>query len=54
MRKVDELLDKHIAEAGSVEAQPKLSEEEAIELDDDPKAKNEEGEDLYSVKNFSL
>ena len=54
VRKVDELLDKHIAEAGSVEAQPKLSEEEAIELDDDPKAKNEEGEDLYSVKNFSL
>ena len=53
-KRVDELLDKHIAEVGSLESVPKISEEEAVEMDDDPNAKNEEGEDLYSVKNFSL
>jgi ParB family chromosome partitioning protein len=53
-RRVDELLNKHIKEIGDVSEQPKLSEEESIELDDDPNAKSGEGDDLYSVKNFSL
>ncbi len=56
-RKVDELLDKHIAGAGGVEALPKIDEAEIPVIDDrnaEEKKKDEEGEDLYSVKNFSL
>jgi hypothetical protein len=33
---------------------PQITEEEAVVMDDDPKAKKGEDEDLYSVKNFSL
>jgi ParB family chromosome partitioning protein len=58
-RKVDELLNKHIAEVTSKEVSeiPKITEEEAPLIDDrsvEEKKKDEESEDLYSVKNFSL
>jgi ParB family chromosome partitioning protein len=56
-RKVDELLNKHIADMGSVDAVPKLDETEAAVIDDrsaEEKKAEEESEDLYSVKNFSL
>ena len=56
-RKVDELLNKHISEIGSIDAVPKLDETEAAVIDDrsaEEKKAEEESEDLYSVKNFSL
>ncbi len=59
-RKVDELLNKHIASVETAEEILKLSkitEEEAIAIDDRSaieKKEEEESEDLYSVKNFSL
>ena len=56
-RKVEELLNKHIASVGGVEVQPQLDEVEKEMIDDRSeieKKKEEEGEDLYSVKNFSL
>lgn len=56
-RKVDELLNKHIASVGEIEALPRISEEEAPMIDDRSpieKKEEEESEDLYSVKNFSL
>ena len=58
-RKVNELLDKHIASINSInEANaPVITEEEAPFIDDRTaieKKEEEESEDLYSVKNFSL
>jgi len=54
-RKVDELLNKHIAAVGGVEAQPKLDEVEKEMIDDRSEIeKKKDDEDLYSVKNFSL
>jgi ParB family chromosome partitioning protein len=59
-RKVDELLNKHIAGIESskdIENLPKISEDEALLIDDRSpieKKEEEESEDLYSVKNFSL
>ncbi len=55
-RKVDELLDKHISSIEEVEKAPKIKEEEIPFIDDRSNAekKEEEGEDIYSVKNFSL
>ena len=56
-RKVDELLDKHIETLGEVDKLPKITEDEASLLDDRSpieKKEDEESEDLYSVKNFSL
>ena len=56
-RKVDELLNKHIAAVGGVEVQPQLDEGEKEMIDDRgeiEKKKEDESEDLYSVKNFSL
>ena len=56
-RKVDELLDKHIETLGEVDKLPKITEDEAPLLDDRSlieKKEDEESEDLYSVKNFSL
>lgn len=58
-RKVDELLNKHIARVESTEdinKLPKITEEETPFIDDrsDLEKKEEEDEDLYSVKNFSL
>jgi len=56
-RKVDELLDKHIETLGEVKELPKITEDEAPLLDDRSlieKKEDEESEDLYSVKNFSL
>lgn len=53
-RKVDELLNRHIT---SLEDVPKITEEEAPMIDDRSaleKKEEEESEDLYSVKNFSL
>ena len=51
-KKVDEMLNKHIAEVGEVKT------EESVELLDDrskeEKKADEENEELYSVKNFSL
>ncbi len=54
-RKVDELLNKHIAAVGDIA--PKLDETEKEMIDDRTaleKKAEEESEDLYSVKNFSL
>jgi ParB family chromosome partitioning protein len=59
-RKVDELLNKHISSiesAGDISKLPKITEEEAPFIDDRSpveKKEEEESEDLYSVKNFSL
>ena len=56
-RKVDELLNKHIATIGDVSNVPKITEEESAVIDDRSpieKKEDEESEDLYSVKNFSL
>ena len=56
-RKVDELLDKHIETLGEVDKLPKITEDEAPLMDDRSpieKKEDEESEDLYSVKNFSL
>ena len=59
-RKVDELLNKHIASVETsqdISKLPKISEEEAPFIDDRSaieKKEEEESEDLYSVKNFSL
>lgn len=59
-RKVDELLNRHIASvetAQDISKLPKITEEEAPLIDDRSpieKKEEEEGEDLYSVKNFSL
>jgi ParB family chromosome partitioning protein len=51
-KKVDEMLNKHIAEVGEIKT------EESVELLDDrskeEKKADEENEELYSVKNFSL
>ena len=55
-RKVDELLNKHIASVNEVNAS-KITEEEAPFIDDrsaEEKKEEEESESLYSVKNFSL
>lgn len=56
-RKVDELLNKHIASVADIAALPKITEDEALMIDDRSpleKKEEEESEDLYSVKNFSL
>ncbi len=55
-RKVDELLDKHIARVDDLSNVPKIKEEDVPFIDDRSTAekKEEETEDLYSVKNFSL
>lgn len=56
-RKVDELLNKHIETVQEIEKLPKITEEEAPMIDDrskEEKKVDEENEDLYSVKNFSL
>ncbi|MFA5651867.1 MAG: ParB/RepB/Spo0J family partition protein [Candidatus Paceibacterota bacterium] len=59
-RKVDELLNRHIAGIESkkdIENLPKITEDEAPMIDDRSeieKKEEEESEDLYSVKNFSL
>lgn len=56
-RKVDELLNRHIAMVQDVNKVPKITEEEAPFIDDRSaveKKEEEESEDLYSVKNFSL
>jgi hypothetical protein len=55
-RKTDELLNKHIETLGEIEKLPKITEEEAPLIDDRSleEKKEEENEDLYSVKNFSL
>ncbi len=56
-RKVDELLNKHIASVAPAEEATKITEEEAPFIDDRnelEKKEDEESEDLYSVKNFSL
>lgn len=56
-KKVDELLNKHIASISDVANAPKISEEEKLVIDDksvEEKKADEESEDLYSVKNFSL
>ncbi len=56
-RKADELLNKHIAEVGDVTQLPKLDEIEKAVIDDrtvEEKKQDEENEELYSVKNFSL
>ncbi|MFA5764047.1 MAG: ParB/RepB/Spo0J family partition protein [Candidatus Paceibacterota bacterium] len=52
-RKIDELLDKHIASVGGVEKQPAIGEAEAPFIDDRSDAEKKEDE-IYSVKNFSL
>jgi len=55
-RKVDDLLNEHIAKVGVADG-TKISEEEAPFIDDrsqEQKREEEESEDLYSVKNFSL
>jgi ParB family chromosome partitioning protein len=57
-RKVDDLLNKHIASiGGNTTDTPKITEEETLVIDDktlEEKKKDEENEELYSVKNFSL
>jgi ParB family chromosome partitioning protein len=56
-RKVNELMDKHIASLEDISKLPKITEEEAPFIDDRTpieKKEEEESEDLYSVKNFSL
>ena len=56
-RKVSELMDKHIASLEDISKLPKITEEEAPFVDDRSsieKKEEEETEDLYSVKNFSL
>ena len=56
-RKVDELMNKHIAEMKVVDNAQKITEEQAPMIDDrsaNEKKEEEESEDLYSVKNFSL
>lgn len=56
-RKIDELLDKHIAGIGDINSVPKLEETEKALIDDrsaEEKKVDEENEELYSVKNFSL
>ncbi len=52
-----EMLDKHIKEVGGLEAVAKIGETEMPVVDDrtlEEKKADEESEDLYSVKNFSL
>jgi len=56
-RKIDELLNKHIAEVGDINSLPKPEEVEKSLVDDrssEEKKNDEENEELYSVKNFSL
>ncbi len=53
-RKVDELLDKHIAETGTIESLPKLDDTEAEMMNDEKDIEEKSDEELYSVKNFSL
>ncbi len=56
-RKIDELLNKHIADIGDINSVPKLEETEKALIDDrsaEEKKVDEENEELYSVKNFSL
>jgi len=55
-RRVDELLDKHISSIEEVEKASKIKEEDVPFIDDRSIAekKEEESEDIYSVKNFSL
>jgi len=56
-RRADELLDKHIASIGSVEKAEKIADTEVPFIDDrsnEEKKEEEENENLYSVKNFSL
>ena len=56
-RKIDELLDKHIAGIGDISSVSKLGETEKAMIDDrsnEEKKVDEENEELYSVKNFSL
>jgi ParB family chromosome partitioning protein len=56
-RKIDELLNKHIAGIGDINSLPKLEETEKALIDDrstEEKKEDEENEELYSVKNFSL
>ena len=56
-RKADELLNKHIASVDETAGISKITEEEAPFMDDRSlleKKQDEESEDLYSVKNFSL
>ena len=56
-RKIDELLDKHIAGIGDISSVSKLEETEKAMIDDrsnEEKKVDEENEELYSVKNFSL
>jgi ParB family chromosome partitioning protein len=55
-RKVDELLNKHITTIDEVSKTPSIKEEDIPFIDDRSTAekKEEETEDLYSVKNFSL
>lgn len=57
-RKVDDLLNKHIASMNESNINiQKITEEETLVIDDktlEEKKKDEENEELYSVKNFSL
>ncbi len=56
-RKVDELMNRHIASVQEVNNAQKITEEQAPMIDDrsaNEKKEEEENEDLYSVKNFSL
>lgn len=56
-RNINELMDKHIASLEDISKLPKITEEEAPFIDDRTfveKKEEEESEDLYSVKNFSL
>jgi len=53
-RKIDELLNKHIAEVGTVESLPKLDDADVSVMNDEKDIEEKSDEDLYSVKNFSL
>ncbi|MDD4803679.1 MAG: ParB/RepB/Spo0J family partition protein [Candidatus Pacebacteria bacterium] len=56
-RKIDELLNKHIAEVGDINSLPKPEEMEKALVDDrsaEEKKIDDDNEELYSVKNFSL
>ncbi|MFA5934637.1 MAG: ParB/RepB/Spo0J family partition protein [Candidatus Paceibacterota bacterium] len=56
-RKIDELLDKHIAGIGDINSLSKLEETEKSLIDDrsaEEKKVDDDNEELYSVKNFSL
>lgn len=56
-RKIDELLNKHISEVGDINSLPKPEETEKALVDDrsaEEKKIDDDNEELYSVKNFSL